>query len=136
MRSLELPFATIHLHREDIGEIVIHHGIEVSVDMVLQINQLLVENLKTPFGIISNKSLAHSHTAEAMSHVGQMKGLRAVAAYPMSDLNQLATETVYSFPKEHPFEYAIFPTFEDAIAYISHLLDEPLASEYGSRLTA
>lgn len=65
MELHELSFAKIIILREDIAEVIVNEGVEMTVEMVDEYHNFLLSHLRAPFSLLVNKLNAYTYDFDA-----------------------------------------------------------------------
>lgn len=90
MNSYTLPFATINILREDIAEVIINTGVEMSLSMVNEYHDFLLSHLKSPFSLLINKKHPYTYNFEAQQRLGDLDEINAFSVVVYNDISELA----------------------------------------------
>ncbi|MGJ8691118.1 MAG: hypothetical protein ACSHW0_01405 [Thalassotalea sp.] len=83
--SHQLSFASIKLLADDIAEVVVDNNIEITLEMVEELEAFLNHNFKQAFGLLVNKVNPYSYSFEAMTCMASNKYLAALAVVNYED---------------------------------------------------
>lgn len=89
MDSYTLSFATINIVREDIAEVIINEGIEMSLAMVHEYHDFLLSHLKSPFSLLINKQHAYTYEYEAQKILASLDEIKALSVVVYTDLAEI-----------------------------------------------
>lgn len=119
--AFELGFCTIAIVSENVAEIVVHEGVEVSGAMVEQCFSVLRTFLRTPFCLLVNECNSHSYDFAAQTALGAVDGLLAVALVSDKPLMDMAACSLMRLPRPTRWPMAVFSNREDALALLNAL---------------
>lgn len=74
-----LSFGQINLIAENIAEVIIDQGVEMTLEMVEEYDDFLSKTFSKDFGLLINKVNQYSYTYEAQLSIGSVKGIKALA---------------------------------------------------------
>lgn len=89
-----LSFATITLLSENIVEVVIDKGIEVSLEMIEESEFFFAEKFKSTFGLLMNKVNHYDLPFEAKLSIASFANLKAIAVVHYNEASELATKNL------------------------------------------
>jgi hypothetical protein len=118
MELYELPFAKIMIIRDDIAEVIINEGVEMTKDMVEQYHGFLLSHLKPPFSLLVNKVNAYSYDFEAQAILGTLKEINAMAVVAYNRTTRITTEMLASYPREVKWNLRIFSNRDKALSWL------------------
>ncbi|MCB1690284.1 MAG: hypothetical protein KDI33_17430 [Halioglobus sp.] len=120
-RSFDLGFCTIDIVSENIAEIVIKEGVEVTGAMVEQCLGVLRGVLEAPFCLLVNECNSHSYDFRAQTALGATDDLLAVALVSEKPLMDMAACCLMRQPRPTHWPMAVFSNREDALALLNAL---------------
>ena len=118
MDLYELPFANLMIIRDDIAEVLINEGVEMTKDMVEQYHGFLLSHLKPPFSLLVNKVNAYSYDFEAQAILGTLKEINAMAVVAYNRTTRITTEMLASYPREVKWNLRIFSNRDKALSWL------------------
>lgn len=118
MELHKLDFAKIIILREDIAEIIINEGVEMSVEMVEEYHNFLLSHLHAPFSLLVNKINAYTYDFDAQKQLGTLKEINVMAVVAYKLVTEISTETVAAFPREVKWNLKIFSNRDEALAWV------------------
>ena len=119
--TIELDFCTIAIMSENVAEIVVHQGVEVSSAMVEQCFALVRKSLRAPFCLMVNERNSHSYDFGAQTALGAIDDLLAVALVSEKPLMDMAACCLMRQPRPTRWPMAVFSSREDALALLHAL---------------
>lgn len=119
MSTHRLSFARIILHREDIAEVVVDEGAELTVPMVAELHGFWLTNLEHPFSVIINRANSYGIETDAIPLLGSLEQLNAIAVVAREDTKRTTVEILSSYPREYPWNHQIFSTMKAAVAWVT-----------------
>ena len=91
-----LSFCIISKLSDDIAEIVIKEGVEVTEVMLFDVEQWISKNLHTPAYVVMNKIFSHSYTFKAQIYLANLKNIKAMATVCYDNVSQATTMLMQS----------------------------------------
>ena len=118
MKSQRLSFAEINLLKDNLAEVIVDEGVEMTSAMVDEYHAYLLDNLTAPFSILVNKLHSYSYDAEAQHKLGNLKEIdrMAVVSYRLSSTT--ATEQLAELPWNCDWNLQIFTDRETALSWL------------------
>ena len=121
MEVHNLSFVRCIILREDIAEIIVNEAVEVNLDMVDEVHEFLISNLKAPFSVLVNKINRYTYSFEAQLKVGSIKEINAQALLIHNKTTEVTTKYFAELPREIPWKYRVF---SDRIEAFDWLISE------------
>jgi len=84
MKKYRLSFAYINIIDNKIAEVIVNEGINVSLEMIEEHDDLLMKIFDGKFGILVNKINNYSYSIEAQLIMGSLENIAAIAAITYS----------------------------------------------------
>ena len=122
MQQLELPFADIQILKPNIAEIIVFDGIEVTSNMVRQYQQVLIEQLEHPVGLLINKRNAYTYSFSAQMELGLETEIKATAILVERESSVLVMRSIKDMPDHGQWNMDVFFEREAAIAWLEQQL--------------
>jgi hypothetical protein len=119
--AFELDFCSIAILSENIVEIVINEGVEVSGAMVEQCFELLRATLRAPFCLLVDECNSHSYDFQAQTALGAIEDLLAVALVCDRAPMEMAACSLMRLPRPTHWPMAVFSNRDDAMALLKAL---------------
>src|SRR5690606_41425198 len=94
MKSYELPFATIIIHRNDLAEVIINEGVVLNALMVDVYHDFLLTYLQAPFTLLINNKNSYSYTFEAQRAIANLKEIKQMVFVVETNGALMSTETL------------------------------------------
>ncbi|MEJ2212529.1 MAG: hypothetical protein P8Y20_00315 [Gammaproteobacteria bacterium] len=118
MKSQRLSFAEINLLKDNLAEVIVDEGVEMTSAMVDEYHKYLLDNLTAPFLLLVNKLHSYSYDAEAQYKLGNLKEIdrMAVVSYRLSSTT--ATEQLTELPWNCDWNLQIFTDRETALSWL------------------
>lgn len=124
MDLYELPFAKIIILRDDIAEVIVNEGVQMTVGMVDQYHAFLLSHLQHPFSLLINKVNAYSYDFDAQEKLATLAEIRAMAVIVYNRVSRIATETLASFPRAVKWNLKIFSSRAEALEWLETQQEE------------
>lgn len=120
----QLSFGRLVFHSENISEVIVNAGVELTLDEIEEFHRALIDRHKAhPFGAIINRINDYSYSFEAQLKIGDLDNLKAVAAIYYSSIGKLSSETVQDI-KKSAFNMKLFDNYEMGLDWLRTQLDE------------
>ncbi len=95
----QLSFATITLLGDSVAEVVVNKNIEISLEMLEEIEVVLVDKFDSAFGLLINKIHCYDFAFEAKLSVGSNANLKAIAVVNYNEESELVTNSIVKLRK-------------------------------------
>ncbi len=119
MQSHTLSFGEITLLREDIAEVIVNDGIEMTLEMVDEYHEFLLSHLKTPFSLLINKIHSYSYEFLAQRKLAVLKEIHSMAVVSYSSSTKHATLALADgINRDIPWNLEIFNDKDSALHWI------------------
>lgn len=99
MMKHQLSFATITLLSDKVAEVVVNKNIEISLEMIEEIEAFLVDKFNHSFGLLINKVHYYDLAFEAKLSLGSHVNLKAIAVVNYNEKSELVTKSVVKLRK-------------------------------------
>ncbi|TWX56957.1 hypothetical protein [Colwellia hornerae] len=80
MEKHRLNFAQVNLLNESIAEVIFDKGIDISIEMMEEIETIFCAFFKTDFGVIVNKIYPYTYSLEAQLSMGSLVHMKSIAS--------------------------------------------------------
>ena len=114
---------------ENCAEIVVKKGTEMTIDMVIEYHQWLLENIRAPMYLVINKIFDYKYTTEAQVQLASLREIKAVAIVAYDRVSQTTTHIMQSVPHEKNWKIEVFSDRESAVIWL-----DKLATSYANKL--
>lgn len=131
----ELPFAKIILLRKDIAEVIVNEGVVMSVDMVNQYHDFLLEHLHIPFSLLINKINSYTYDFDAQLKLATLNEINAMAVVSYNRLTTITTENLAAYPRERMWNLKVFTNRDKAVEWLL-LQQQNVTSDHGTKSTS
>ena len=108
MNTDTLSFAQIHILEDDIAEVIVNEGIEITLAMVGEYHDFLPKEMSHPFAVLINKKNAYTYTFDAQRHLWTLPEFRAIAILAYNDMTVKVTHGLISIQREISCTIKIF----------------------------
>jgi len=92
--SHNLSFAKINILNENIAEVIVEQGVEISLEMSEEYNDFLTEKFPENFAILVNKINQYDFSFEAKLNMASHENLMAIAVVTYDDEGKQSVENV------------------------------------------
>lgn len=124
MNTYILSFATINIVREDIAEVIINEGIEMSLAMVNEYHEFLLSHLKSPFSLLINKQHSYTYEYEAQKVLATLDEIKALAVVVYTDLSEIGqTALSVTLDSKVTTKLEVFSNRSEALSKLRHIQD-------------
>ena len=118
MNNKTLTFADINILREDIAEVIVHEGIELSSSMVDEYHQYLQTHLKAPFSLLINKINSYTYSFEAQTKLATIDEIHVMAVVTYNNKARLSTSNLHNIFHEDQWNLKFFHNCEEAFDWL------------------
>lgn len=122
-KSEKLGFAEITILQENLAEVVVHQGVEITIDMVHTYHQFLLNNLVAPFGILINKLNSYTYTFDAQMNIANLPEIKAMAVVSYNGQTIQATNSLIQMPRKRKWNIFISPSREIGLEWLHEQLE-------------
>lgn len=118
MNVHRLSFATITILADDLAEVVVDHGVDMSEAMVNEYHAFLRSHLSAPFSLLINKINSYSYDFAAQESLASIPEIErmAVVAYKQTTAN--VTRLLTTIPRQYAWRLEIFSDRDAALAWL------------------
>jgi len=115
----ELSFARVIILDDDLVEVIVNHGVELTADMVDEYHAFVRGHLQAPFLQLFNKINDYSYNFDAQVKVGMLLESYATAAVVYKRTSERVVALLKEIPREVEWNLQAFPNREMALAWLS-----------------
>ncbi|WP_286267395.1 hypothetical protein [Thalassotalea atypica] len=94
MEKHRLSFAKINILNDRIAEVVFDKGVNVSIEMMENIETFVCDKFDQDFGVLVNKLFPFSYTLEAKLNLGSMEKMKAIASVNYNENSSAITQSI------------------------------------------
>src|SRR5690606_961347 len=120
MKSYELPFATIIIHRNDLAEVIINEGVVLNALMVDVYHDFLLTYLQAPFTLLINNKYSYSYTFEDQRAIDNLKEIKQMVFVVETNGALMSTETLIKLNEDKNWNAKLFHDRETALNWINN----------------
>ena len=118
MTLYELPFARIIILENDIAEVIINQGVEMTDTMVDDYHDFLRGHLQAPFSLLVNKINDYSYDFSAQKKLASIPEIHHMAVVAYKRSTESVTTLMTVIPREYEWKLKIFSDRESALAWL------------------
>jgi len=107
-----LSFAYFNLLSDNIVEVVVDDGIEMTMEMIEECHDFIGEHMTGEFGMLINRVNNYSYTYEAKLSVASYDGLKAIAFVYYSPTSKELSHELYQLRITDKWNYRLFSGLE------------------------
>lgn len=107
-----LSFAYFNMLAEDIVEVVVDDGVELTLEMVEECHQFIESNIKGNFGLLINRVNSYTYAYEAKLSIASYEKLKAIAFVYYSNEGKQVSEELYNVRKLDEWNYRLYSGLE------------------------
>jgi|AZII01.1.fsa_nt_gi hypothetical protein len=121
--ELKLPFASLKCPTDNIIELIIDEGVEISVDMARALHEVIEQWVDDePTGFVVHKLHSYSVSFEAQQIIGDLPGIAVSAVVAYNQFGEMTAQQIIAMSEMVESDIAIFPTLENAIFWLQKRL--------------
>jgi len=113
-----LGFGKIILLEDDLAEVIINQGIDLTEAMVDEYHDFLRSHLQAPFSLLINKINDYSYTFAAQEKLAAIPEIHAMAVVSYKQATQRVTQLLTTIPREVEWNLQMFPERDLALAWL------------------
>ena len=114
----QISFAKVCVLSDDIAEITVDSGTDITLDMVKELHQLLLSLFSESFSLLINKSNSYSTQLDALIHFGTLPPLDKIAIFAPNKLAKMSAEFSASIPSSAALNIEVFTDRDDALSWL------------------
>jgi len=114
----ELSFGKIIILKEDIAEVIINHGVELTGQLVDEYHDFLCNHLQVPFSLLVNKIHDYSYNFAAQKKLAAIPEINSMAVVVYKQASERVTQLLTVIPREIDWNMKIFSDREMALAWV------------------
>ena len=95
----KLSFCTINMLGDAVAEVIVNSGLEISLEMVEELETFFTEKYSKPFGVLINKVNHYHYAFEAKLSIGSHEHLKAIAVVNYNENSKKVTDDIASVRK-------------------------------------
>lgn len=121
--ELKLPFACLKCPTDNIIEMIIDEGVEISVDMAMALHEAIAKWVDDePTGFVVHKLNSYSVSFDAQQIIGDLPGIAVSAVVAYNQFGEMTAQQIIAMSEMSESDVAIFPTLENAIFWLQKRL--------------
>jgi len=114
----ELGFGKIILLEDDLAEVIINQGVDLTEKMVDEYHDFLRNHLQAPFSLLVNKLNDYSYTFAAQKKLGIIPEIQAMAVVSYKEATERVTQLLITIPREVVWNLRMFSERDLALAWL------------------
>ena len=118
MNSHQLAFAQINIIQDDIAEVIVNDGIEMTLEMVEQYHDFLQSHLVSPYSLLINKINQYTYDFDAQMKLATLEEINVMAVVAYNQTTNLTTQALAAMPRNKNWNLSIFPDREQALLWL------------------
>ncbi len=123
-----LSFADFNILAENILEVVVDDGVEMTLEMIEECHQFVADNFVGDFGMLINRINNYTYTYEAQLSIASYEGLKAIAFVYYNLHSKNVTEKLHQTRQSDQWNYQLFSGLELGWQNAHEWLQKELAS--------
>jgi hypothetical protein len=113
-----LGFAEIIILRDDIAEVIVYEGVEMTQEMVHAYHTCLLNNLTAPFSLLINKVFSYTYDFQAQLTIAALPEIKAMAVVTYTVAAKASTESLAAAPRKVKWHIELFQNRESALSWL------------------
>lgn len=118
MSTHRLSFATITILADDLAEVVVDHGVDMTGSMVDEYHEFLRTHLSAPFSLLINKINNYSYDFTAQENLAAIPEIDRMAVVAYKPTTENVTRLMTTIPREYAWRLEIFSDRDAALAWL------------------
>jgi len=114
----QISFAAVSVLSDDIAEITVDSGVDITLDMVKELHHLLLSLFSESFSLLINKSNSYSTQLDALIHFGTLPTIDKIAIFAPNKLAKMSADFSASIPSSAVLNIEVFTDRDDALAWL------------------
>lgn len=124
-----LDFAKIIILHDDIAEVIINEGIEMTEEMVDIYHRFLIDNLRTPFSLLINKINDYTYDFQAQLKIANISNIHAMAVVTTARFSEVSTVMLAkTTPRKRSWNMQLFSDRQVALDWLEIQQDKVRSS--------
>ena len=115
----QISFARIVLLGDDLAEVTVNSGVDISLTMVNEIHAALLSLFDHSFSLLINKTNAYSTQLDALIHFGTLPTLNKIAIFAPNKLAQMSADFSANIPSASLLTIEVFTERDAALAWLT-----------------
>ncbi|GLX77900.1 hypothetical protein tinsulaeT_12400 [Thalassotalea insulae] len=107
-----LSFAYFNILSDNIVEVVVDEGIEMSLEMIDECHHFIEDHFKEAFGMLINRVNNYTYSYEAKLSIASYQHLKAIAFVYYSECSKAISENLYQIRSLDQWNYRLFSGLE------------------------
>jgi len=129
MSLYRLAFGKIIILKDDIAELIVDEGVEMTRKMVDDCHEFLIEHLKLTFSLLVNNINSYAYSFSAQRHFATIPQLQAVAFVAYSPVTARSIEALLYVPRKVDWNVDVFTDRSLALKWLQE--EQERTSGYG-----
>lgn len=125
MNKFRLSYATVIKLTDQIAEVIVDEGVEMSLAHVEEYHHFLLSTFTPPFGILVNRKYSYTYSFEAMQELATLEEFRAIAQLTYTRVAEKSSRMLHDIKRKRPWNSQVFTSRDAALAW----LDEQLRAD-------
>ena len=118
METFKFSYATFHIIKEDMAELIIHEGVEMTKEWVEHLHTFLKTHLKAPFSVLVNRKNSYSYSYEGQVALFTIPEIHTVAMVVYNKISQMSAEYMIRQGRKVNWQAKIFRDREKALMWL------------------
>jgi hypothetical protein len=118
MEVHQTSFAKICVLRNNLAEITVDSGADITLEMVSEIHQYLLSLFSHSFSLLINKTNAYSTQLDALIQFGTLAEIDKIAIFAPNKLAKMSADFSATIPTSTVLNIEVFTEREDALDWL------------------
>lgn len=115
----QISFAKVSVLSNDMAEITVDSGADITLDMVNELHHLLLSLFDGSFSLLINKTNSYSTQLDALIHFGTLPAIDKIAIFAPNKLAKMSADFSASIPSSAVLNIEVFTERDDALAWLA-----------------
>lgn len=94
MNTYKMSFGKVVILQNNLAEIIVNDGIEFNEETVGELHDFILNNFKSPVGLLINKKHSYSYTFNAQKTIVHLDEIKSIAVLAKTSGAVMSTETL------------------------------------------
>lgn len=118
MKEIDAAGGKIIKLDDDLAEVIVSDGLEVTAEMVDGARQLLIEHFHCPCRVLINRKNSYHYNFDAQQRLADMDCVHSVAILSHTRAGEITAKIVQMFPGKGTWKVSFFADRKSALAWL------------------
>jgi hypothetical protein len=105
--------------KSDLAEIIVDDGVDININMVIEIHAFLLSTLSDSFSLLVNKSNAYSTQLDALIMFGTLSAIDRIAVFAPNKLAKMSADFSATIPSSTALNIEVFTDRDEALDWLN-----------------